>query len=257
MTDQSNIKLNPTAGDIPGNKCNAGILKQVKRDIERTHDQNCIWGVCCGRSDHRGPLPHFRIFTHRRRIKLGEANSETVRREPEGSRNATGYSRSAPQKNQVAASRNEGPDAMNNQTGVTGSSRSLVPATTTDDTDKTVLKGDSGYSIPVLTTIPASVLRHNISDEELEMLSSSQTRRIENFMWSMVGVSFGAASAAFKNVNSAYFVDQPIPLNGGQLVEIILFIVPVFLALGAVYVCHGYTNEKNKLLIDIRSRQKM
>jgi hypothetical protein len=148
---------------------------------------------------------------------------------------------------------------MNDQTGVAGSSRSLVPATTTDDTDKTVLKVESGstHTIPVLTTIPNSVLRHNISDEELEMLSSSHTSGIENFMWAMVGASFGAVSAAFRNVYNAFFVDQPAPLSGGQLFEIILFIIPLFMAFGAAYVCHGRANGKNKLLIDIRSRQKM
>ena len=110
--------------------------------------------------------------------------------------------------------------------------------------------------IPIVTTNPESILFHRILDQELGMLSSGQTSRLENFMWAMVGIAGGAVPAAFKDLRAAVYDRNGGSLDLGQLMEIGTFFIPLAIAVTVFFVVLGSKENINSLVSDIRARPR-
>jgi len=91
--------------------------------------------------------------------------------------------------------------------------------------------GESGWhAIPIRTTHPDELLRHDISDEELEMLGENKKSFFHEFMWAALTGAIGSGPAATHNIHSAFFATPASALTAFELIEIVIFFGFVILA---------------------------
>ncbi|WP_217577240.1 hypothetical protein [Mesorhizobium sp. GbtcB19] len=70
---------------------------------------------------------------------------------------------------------------------------------------QSALAGGNGMSIPIRRTAPDALLRHDISDEELTMLRSENSRPFEkDVLWAAIGASCGALAPALQAMHGLY-----------------------------------------------------
>jgi hypothetical protein len=108
--------------------------------------------------------------------------------------------------------------------------------------------------LPIITTLPKYILRHSISDEELVMLSSSQTSSLENFMWACFGVASGGLVSAIRDLKAAYYDEPSIPLDVIQMTEVIFFFVSAAAFLLLFSICKRSNKDQKALVQRIRDR---
>ena len=82
-------------------------------------------------------------------------------------------------------------------------------------------KSATAGGIPVTTTRPDQILRHDISDEELDVLTSSKSNEA---MWTFIGIAGGAFVPAAYSFVDAFIKDHATPLNWIGLLQIILLV---------------------------------
>lgn len=83
----------------------------------------------------------------------------------------------------------------------------------------------------IATTAPDTLLRHDISDEELEMIGGVKRDGFAEFMWAMVSLAVGAAPAGIEAIYKSYLAATPAPLSALGLVQVILMVAGIVLAL--------------------------
>lgn len=98
---------------------------------------------------------------------------------------------------------------------------SIVDAVLSSTTYSSTEHFDSS-EIPVETSFPDTIVRHNISDEELDVLTSSQSNEA---MWAFVGITTGALIPAVNTVYKAFYASPPVPITGIGLLQIGLFVL--------------------------------
>lgn len=155
-----------------------------------------------------------------------------------------------------AASSNDGgkpPIVVSQEDRLAGTAPTSVWPNQSGANRKAELSG--GSEMPIITTSPQHILRHNISDEQLEKLSSSQTSSLENLMWACFGAASGDLSATLRNINSAFIADEKKPLDWVSTVEIVFFFVAVAVFLVLRTICAGYNKDRGKLVREIRGEQ--
>jgi hypothetical protein len=76
-------------------------------------------------------------------------------------------------------------------------------------------------SIEIVTTQPIRLVRHNISDEQLEMLAATNRDGLSEAMWAMIGAAIALLPAAGEALWNGYVATPHTPLAILQLLEII------------------------------------
>jgi hypothetical protein len=79
--------------------------------------------------------------------------------------------------------------------------------------------GSTGYDIR--TSLPDSIDRHDISDEELTMLVDPRRDRLADQKWGYLGLAGGAAIPAIAALVNYFFVQQDI--NVIELITVVFF----------------------------------
>jgi hypothetical protein len=117
--------------------------------------------------------------------------------------------------------------------------------------------GSKWDRFPIRTTLPDEVLRHDISDEELDMLGDTKRGFFHEFMWAAFSGAIGAGPAALHSIGMAYFVGKPEPISGFRLLEIVLFFGFLFLGIfSAIVVCMESKKDPQSLKEKIRTRTR-
>jgi hypothetical protein len=65
----------------------------------------------------------------------------------------------------------------------------------------------------VKTTVPAELIRHNISDEELGMLGQQNREGLSEALWAFVAGFLAALPAALEALYNAYLAEEHIPIS--------------------------------------------
>lgn len=120
------------------------------------------------------------------------------------------------------------------------------------------LKPSINYSssFPVLTSKPAAILRHDISDEELDDLSENKKDLVSEMFWAAIGVLFGAAPSGTTNIYKYFSNPNTTTFLPENFVQMALFFcgLTATVVLGFVY---WKKSQKSKDLVqNIRSRSK-
>jgi hypothetical protein len=111
------------------------------------------------------------------------------------------------------------------------------PGRATDLTIHGATLGSGGVSVPpkktesggapgsytITTTLPDNELRHNISDQELDMLYKGQSDPPFNVMLAAGGVAAGAFPQLVRDLYNAFRVNPSIPLDLASVLVLLLF----------------------------------
>ena len=108
-------------------------------------------------------------------------------------------------------------------------------------------------TLPVQTSEPDFIQRHNISDEELEMLCEGKKDLVLEFLWIAIGIFIGSmpsALVAMVDYNNADATKMPLD----DLIQIVLFWV-AFVATIILAIVAIKRNNRSEVLQDkIRER---
>ena len=72
-------------------------------------------------------------------------------------------------------------------------------------------KSSAGNGIVVATTKPDRLLRHDISDEELDGLCEMNSSHYIEALWAALGVFIGSLPAVFEAIDKSFLADETIP----------------------------------------------
>lgn len=108
------------------------------------------------------------------------------------------------------------------------------------------------------TTHPEALGRHDISDEELEMVTQSPPDRLWEAMFTSAGVALGSSVPAITAVWSAYlrglFGFAAKPLSAEDALQVVLFAAAVAVTVVCWHATKGRQSAVDKLKDDIRAR---
>lgn len=105
-----------------------------------------------------------------------------------------------------------------------------------------------------LTTKPDVLLRHDISDEQLDILTTNSIDR--GAMWTCWGFVLGSVYPISGNIYFAYFSPNIIPMNGAELLHFGLGLICFGVATVLAMVTHRDKGKAHKLAHDIRQRER-
>ena len=103
----------------------------------------------------------------------------------------------------------------------------IIPNTVRDRPADTAGTG----SIPIETTAPEKLLRHNISDEQLEMFRLGNRDTMAEAYWAFIGGALGDLIPMAEAIYQAYFAPQTTPMNRLDLFKVVFFFCCVVIAL--------------------------
>ena len=106
---------------------------------------------------------------------------------------------------------------------------------------------DSTNAVPVVTSRPNHILRHDISDEELEMLCESKSDFATEFIWVGLGGMFGSLPTTFVSLKG--YSASTLALPASDLIQILIF----FLSLGIVIVAAVVSINRGRRSTDLRT----
>lgn len=131
-------------------------------------------------------------------------------------------------------------------------------------TDKTATgKGTSGAraesgpnlpKFPIRTTMPAELLRHDISDEELDMLDASKRDTLREAAWGFFGLGGGFVFSAARNIHATYISDKAVPLTGVDLIEVVACFAAFAIGITLAVICYRRSSVGGSLAARIRAR---
>ena len=115
--------------------------------------------------------------------------------------------------------------------------------------------GSGGYS--VVRTHPDELLRHDISDEELEALCNMKRGPLYEGKWTAIGLFIGGLPQTIQAIYSAYIIDEKVAISMWDLTAIV--VVGISAALfGVLHFVVSDTQEvADKLLEKIKNRPKI
>jgi len=108
--------------------------------------------------------------------------------------------------------------------------------------------------MPVQTTRPAVLIRHSISDEELEMLKEGNRDGLSEAFWAFVAAALAALPAASDAIYRAYMHVPPEPLTPIHLAEVLIVFGCAVLAIAIRIIASRRSKRVRDLVADIRSR---
>ena len=115
---------------------------------------------------------------------------------------------------------------------------------------------ERGQKTKIIVSRPDEIIRHEIADEELQMLSDLRRDWTMEAFWGFSGAAIGAVKGAFSALSAAYGEDTEKPMPSGDLFEIILFFVCFFLAAILLTVSQSRGSRASDLVKTIRNRKK-
>jgi hypothetical protein len=120
----------------------------------------------------------------------------------------------------------------------------------------TVYASSSTVPIEIVTTQPAQLLRHNISDEELEMLATIRREGLGEAVAATAGAAVALAPAVGETIWKAYIETPFTPISIFHLIEIVAFGATTAVGI-AVYLLSGSRgNRVRELVQEIRGRRE-
>ena len=108
--------------------------------------------------------------------------------------------------------------------------------------------------IAVATTKPDKLLRHDISDEELDGVSQMSNSHLVEGMWAAFGACIGVFPATCAAIYNAYFANKTESMGVFDLSQTILCFVSLSVGLVLLYVIKNTTCNVTTLVNEIRSR---
>jgi hypothetical protein len=117
--------------------------------------------------------------------------------------------------------------------------------------------GSNAPGIAIRTTQPQSILRHNISDEQLDALVNANRDGLADWMWGFAGIAVGLFPASLESVIAAYSSSQPTPLSVTNLGEIVACAVCLSLAVIIRLISGSRKNRSEEIARQIRSNPSM
>ncbi len=111
-----------------------------------------------------------------------------------------------------------------------------------------------GYNISL--SQPDEIVRHDISDEELQMLSDLKRDWTMEAFWGFLGGAIGVAKGAYSALLTAYGGDTKNPMPSGDLFEVILFFVCFSLGVLLFIVTISRSSGAVNLVANIRDRKR-
>jgi hypothetical protein len=114
-------------------------------------------------------------------------------------------------------------------------------------------KADTGLSIH--TTLPDKLLRHSISDEQLEMFMTESKDGLSETFWGLVGAACAALPSSLEALYNSYYADNAVSLSILHLVEIIITVVAVTCAVLIKLVYRRRSMRTDNLVNKIRSQK--
>ena len=111
-----------------------------------------------------------------------------------------------------------------------------------------------GDGFAIATTAPDELLRHNISDEELEMLCESRSDGATEGYWVAMGAMAASAPAAIPAM--IHYPASAIPMSLTDLVQIVVFWVAACLLIVLHLIRSGRGNSGSNLRTQIRNRSR-
>jgi len=109
-------------------------------------------------------------------------------------------------------------------------------------------------TLPVQTSEPDFIQRHNISDEELEMLCEGKKDLVLEFLWIAIGIFIGSLPSAVVAMANYWKAEQAIKMPLDDLIQIILFWVSL-VATGILVVVSTKRSKRSiALQVSIRER---
>ena len=106
---------------------------------------------------------------------------------------------------------------------------------------------DLTNAVPVVTSRPNHILRHDISDEELEMLCESKSDFVTEFIWVGLGGMLGSLPTTFVSLMGYSASTTALPAT--DLIQILIF----FLSLGIVIVAAVVAINRGRRSKDLRT----
>lgn len=107
----------------------------------------------------------------------------------------------------------------------------------------------SGYSIK--RTMPDELIRHDISDEELDMLCDGRKDSAWEAMWVALGLSCGALPGSISAV--MFYLDKQ-EITAVNLVTLLICVAAIVLSLALFLICQGRSGISRSLKARIRGR---
>ena len=105
-----------------------------------------------------------------------------------------------------------------------------------------------------LTTKPDVLIRHDISDEQLDILITNNIDR--GAMWTCWGFVLGSVYPIYGHIYFAYFSPNIIPMNGAELLHFGLGLICFGVATVLAIVTRRDKGKAHKLAHDIRQRKR-
>lgn len=117
-------------------------------------------------------------------------------------------------------------------------------------------KEEQKEGLKVKTTMPDELLRHNISDEELQVLADMRRDHLWEGMWVALGIFLGFIPTVFSAIKNAYFIEERarISMSGGDLIQVILFAASFFIFALLCYIFKNKGKSAGDLVDAIRKR---
>jgi hypothetical protein len=120
---------------------------------------------------------------------------------------------------------------------------------------RTVFASSAARPVQILTTQPAQLLRHNISDEELEMLGATNRDGLSEALWGCVGAAIALLSPVAEALWKAYIETPSTGLTILHLFEVAAFIGTSSVAITISVVSSSRGKRAQGIISDIRGRQ--
>lgn len=116
-------------------------------------------------------------------------------------------------------------------------------------------RGNAESAFKISTTAPDELRRHNISDEELEMLTRDNRDGLSEAFWGLVGAAAAALPSAGESLWDAFAAKTPVALNPLHLIEVMIVVGGIVGAIIIKIVSRGRSNRVTELVTSIRGRQ--
>jgi hypothetical protein len=111
-----------------------------------------------------------------------------------------------------------------------------------------------GPGLTIRTTAPDELLRHDISDEELDMLCEARKDNLTEGLWAAIGACLGGLPSAIPALVNYRTATQPMSL--ADLLQIVIFCIAGALAFVLWRICRARGKRATALQTDIRNRTK-
>lgn len=114
----------------------------------------------------------------------------------------------------------------------------------------------AGAGIPIETTRPERLLRHNISDEDLEMLAGLRREGLSEVFWGLFGASIVSLPPSIAALVDTYSSSPPAPLTVLHLVEIAISAAAITATVLTLIIWRVWGHPARDLVSEIKKRPR-